>query len=291
MKYEKEFQAIATLEGNQSIFFNVPISIIENTEIHSIRLSVFAYLSVYRGLNNRLIFSIPYFLEWAGYKSDAHTGGINDKVIDTLDKLNDLGFITYCGNKILNRSSYIEIEFNRNLVYELCWQESFAVFYWDEVQKIMKYKNENRYDKYLNRNTVLLVFAYLRQAIFRLPNKLKPEEQSPEGILARRKRCIEAFNGNYKDIAAAVGLSERTVSHAVKVLEQLKLIVVAEPYRIKNEIGEFRTPDTIFANAYKRERNELLATGDDYAWGEIKRKEKSIRAVIPSYHLRNDILH
>jgi len=286
LKYEKEFESIETLEGDSAVYFNVPLSLIENTEMHSIRVSVFAYLSTYRGLNNRVCFSIPLFLEWAGYKSDAHAGGINDKVIDTLDWLNVLGYISYYGNNPITRSSCIEIEFNRDLVYNLSWSESFAILYWDEVQKIMRYKNENKQDRYLNANTVLLVFAFLRQAIFRLPNKLKPEERSPEGIENRRKRCIEAYNGNYKDIGTVLGLSERTVSLAVKVLVQLKLIVIADPYHIQDEEGEFRTPDIIFVNAYKRDGKELLTNGEEYALGEIKRKEQSIRLHMPTYRIR-----
>lgn len=289
MNYEKEFEPIETLEGDAAVYFNVPLSLIEDTEMHSIRLSVFTYLSAYRGLNNRICFSIPLFLEWAGYKSDAHAGGINDKVIDTLDRLNDVGYIVYCGNgpiTRITRSSCFEIIFNRELVYNQSWSESFAILYWDEVQKIMQYKNENKQDRYLNANTILLVFAFLRQAIFRLPNKLKPEERSPEGISNRRKRCIEAYNGNYKDIGAALGLSERTVSLAVKVLVQLRLIVIAEPYHTQNEDGEFRTPDIIFANAYKRDGKELLTRGDEYALGEIKRKEEYLRSYFPTYRLR-----
>ena len=286
MSYEKEFKPIETLKGDAAIYFNVPMSLIEDTEMHSIRVSLFAYLSAYRGLNNKICFSIPMFLEWAGYKSDAHAGGINDKVIDTLDYLNASGYIVYCGSRPITRSSHFEIEFNRDLVYGLSWSESFAILYWDEVQKIMQYKNENHQDRYLNANTVLLVFAFLRQAIFRLPNKLKPEERNPEGIANRRKRCIEAYNGNYKDIGAILGLSERTVSLAVKVLVQLKLIVIAEPYHIQNEDGEFRTPDIIFANAYKRDGKELLTSGDEYALGEIKHKAEYLRSYFPTYHLR-----
>ena len=122
--------------------------------------------------------------------------------------------------------------------------------------------------------------------VYQVNNDLIEQERSPEGIANRRKRCIEAYNGNYKDIGAALGLSERTVSLAVKVLVQLRLIVIAEPYHIQNEDGKFRTPDIIFANAYKRDGKELLTNGDEYALGEIKRKEEYLRLYVPTYRLR-----
>lgn len=286
MNYKKEYQAIEPLAGDSAIYFNVPESIIKNKTMLSIRLSVFAYLSVHRGLNNRLCFSVPLFLEWAGYKSDAHIGGINDKVIKTLNDLCELGYIVYTNGNPPKRNSFTEIEFDRELVYLLGYEEGFAILYWDEVQKIMQYTNPNLYDRYLNRNTVLLVFAFLRQAIFRTPNELKPEERSPEGIAARRKRCIEAYNGQYRNIGEILGLSEQTVSLSVKILEQLGLIATAEAYHIKNENGEYRTPDIIFANQYKREKKELLATGESYFLDEIKRKEQSLRSYFPQYHIR-----
>lgn len=286
MSFEKEFKSIQTLTGDAALYFNVPISLIADAEMHAMRISLFCYLSIYRGMNNRLCFSVPHFVKWAGYKNDRRIGGMNDKVLTTLDLLNEWGYVTYCDDRPISRTGCVEIEFNRNLVYETTQQESFGILYWDEVQKIIQYRNENPHDRYLDGNVVLLVFAFLRQAIFRLPNKLKPEERSPEGIANRRKRCFEAYNESYKDIGAVLGLRETTVSRAIKVLEQLKLIVTAEPYHIKNEIGDFRTPDIIFANAYKRDGNELLAEGDDYALGEIKRKEESLRNYIPAYRTR-----
>lgn len=286
MKYEKEYAPIAILEGSASRNIRIPKSIIVEKSMMSIRIAVFTYLTIYRGLNNRLCFSIPLFLKWVGYKSDSHSGGINDKVIETLEVLREIGYVTFLGNTPIKRSSCIEIEFNTQLLHEKCFEESFAIMYIDEIETIMHYSNDNSQDRYLNRNTVLLVFAFLRHAIFRTPNELKPEERNPEGIAARRERCIEAYNDNYKNMAAELGLSERTVSLAVQVLVKLELIAKAEAYRIKNEDDEYRTQDIIFANMEKREGKELLAKGKEYAVAEIARKEKRIRKYIPDYRIR-----
>ena len=286
---KKEYSPIKTLVGDASRSIRIPKSIIEDTDIHNVRLSLFTYLSIYKGLNNKVCFSIPLFLEWAGYKNDSHSGGINDKVIETLIALSEWGYVIFLDDKPLTRSYCAELRFDTDLVHNMCYEESFAILYLDEITRIMQYTNNNTHDRRLNRNTVLLVFAFLRQAIFRTPNTLKPEERSPEGIAARRERCIEAYNSNYKEIALVLGLGEKTVSAAVDILTKLKLIVFAEAYRIRNADGEYRTQDIIFANMEKREGDKLLAIGKSYALPEIERKERRIQKYIPNYKIRKTI--
>ena len=239
---------------------------------------------MYRGLNNRLVFSIPFFLKWAHYKSDSHVGGINDKIIDTLNELNDEGYITYCGDT-LSRTGSIEIEINTEYIGEACSNGGYGVVYLDEIEKIMKCSIDNK-TAYFNCNTVLLVFAYLRDAIFRIPNKLKPEECYPERIEERRKRCPEAYNDTYKDIGLEIGVSAGCVSDAVKVLTELKLIVFEEAYHFKNEENEYRTPDIIFANAYKREDKKQLTFDDSYARMQILNKEEQMKKYFKEYVLK-----
>ena len=69
-------------------------------------------------------------------------------------------------------------------------------------------------------------------------------------------------------------------------MAQLKIIVVAEPYHIKDEFENFITPDYIFTNYEKREGAYLLTSGNKYAFDEIKRKEKLIKKSIPNYCIR-----
>lgn len=252
----------------------------------NIRVSLFVYLSQRKGLDDMVYFSVPLFLDWIGYKSDSHKGAINDKVLETLTWLEDLEYITFFENKPVNKTTFIKIKFNTQIVHDECFANRFAIVYLDEIERIIAFKNKNKKDNYLNCNNVLLVFAFLRRSIFRTPNKLKPEERYEDRITDRKERCIETFNESYKDIGTALGLTEKTVSKAVKVLVQLKLIVIAEPYHIKDEFGNFITPDYIFANYEKREGTLLLASGNNYAFGEIKRKEKMMQHYFPDYHIR-----
>lgn len=169
--------------------------------------------------------------------------------------------------------------------------ERFAIVYLDEILAIMSYRNDKTKDRYLNNLSVLLVFAYLRRCIPRRKNELKPEERYEDRCADRRKRIPEAYNGKYKDIAAALGLGEHTVSKAVSVLQKHKLIVVGTPYRVRATDGEFRTPDFIFANYQKRDGDKLLAQGLDYAKTEIALKAELMHSRFENiginYHLKD----
>lgn len=286
MDYKYQYKPIKILEGKAARNIRVPKSIIINKSLANMRLSLFVYFSIRKGLDDEVNFVIQDYLKWAGYKKDSHKGGINEKVIETINEMCKLGYVQYLENASYKRNSTIRIKFNSQLVHEQCFEESFAIIYLDEIDSVMSYKNCNKKDRYLNRNTVLLVFAFLRQAIFRTPNKLKPEERSPEKIEERKLRCIEAYNGYYKEIGESIGVSSRNVSQSSHILQQLNLIMFVEAYHIKNEKGEYRTAYTIFANMQKREFNELLAEGRKYALDEIKRKAERINSYNPDYKIK-----
>ena len=273
-KYKYEYEPIKTLTGLEANYISIPLSLIKNYTLGNKRVALLAYLMMYKGLNSRLHFSIPSFLKWAHYNSDTHKGAINEKILDVLCSLSDLGYVTFY-KSTPNRTSFYELEIDSQFVNKEC-QYGFSLIYLDEIERIINYKNSNIRDTYLNNFSILLVFAFLRYSIVRRKNELNPEERSLEGIKDRKERIPEAYNGTYKDIADALGLTERTVSKAVHVLEELGLIVYAEAYRIKTEGNEYRTAYTIFANLEKRYQNTLLAKGNDYAWAEIQQKAINI---------------
>ena len=96
----------------------------------------------------------------------------------------------------------------------------------------------------------------------------------------------DAYNGNIIDMADEIGLSAKTFSKIIDILEcELNLIVTDKAYRIKNEDDEFRTLPTIFANAYKREHSYLLDTGDDYSRTEIKLKAENMKQHYQGYKI------
>ena len=150
----------------------------------------------------------------------------------------------------------------------------------------MNYKKENSNDNVLNNATILLTFAYLRNKIKRRPNELKPEERTSEGIEKRRERIPDAYDSNINDMADEIGISSKTLSKIIDILEyELELIVTDRPYRIKNEDDEFRTPPSIFVNAYKRDDKYLLDTGEEYSRNEIELKANNMAKIYKGYRI------
>lgn len=108
-------------------------------------------------------------------------------------------------------------------------------------------------------------------------------------IKDRKERLPEVYDTNFNIIADEIGVSDRTVSEAIYILEcELGLIVTDVPYRTKNKDKEFRTPNTLFANAYKREHKYLLLTDEDYSRKELEQKESNLQKVYTKYKINKD---
>lgn len=271
------------LEEYQSKYIYIPLSVIVDTKLDIRRVGIFSYLRIHCGLNNVIGFTIPDMVEWCGGKPDRRANGTNDKFLFTLNSIKDIGYITYLTDE--SRSSYMKCEFDNSYYYDTC-SNGYAAIYLDELEKIMSYQKENLKDGTLNNTTILLVFAYFRNKIRRRPNELLPEERTSEGIQKRKKRLPDAYESNINDIADELGLSSKTLSKIIDILEyELGLIVTDRAYRVKNENDEFRTLPTIFANAYKREDKYLLSTGDNYGREEIKLKAENMKQHYQGYEI------
>lgn len=271
------------LEEYQSKYIYIPLSIITDVELDIRRIAALSYLRIHCGLNNVVNFTIPDVVEWCGGKPDRRPNGSNDKLLSTFDSFNDRGYLTYLTEK--SKSSYMKCKFDMSNYYESC-SDGYAVIYLDELEKIMNYKKENLKDGTLNNTAILLVFAYLRNKIWRRPNELSPEERTHSGIKKRRERLPDAYGSNIHDIANELNISSKTISKIIDILEQeLELIVTDRAYRVKNEKDEFRTLPTIFANAYKREDKYLLDTGSNYSRNEIELKAQNMKQHYQGYKI------
>ena len=277
-----EFRRIQ-LEGSKSKYIYIPLSIITDTRLDVRRVGVFSYLRIHCGLNNIVNLTVPDIVEWCGGKPDRRANGSNDKVLSMLDSLNDEGYLTYLTEK--SRSSYMKCKFDTEHYFAQCYN-GFSAIYLDEMETIMDYKRENYKDSTINNFIILLVFAYIRHKINRRPNELKPEERYFANIKSRRERFPDAYSGNIVDMANELGISSKTLSKIIDILEcELHLIVTDRAYRVKNEDDEFRTLPTIFANAYKREDKYLLDTGDDYSRKEIELKAENMKLHYQGYRI------
>lgn len=279
-KYEYNKTPLDELESK---YIYIPLSVITDTELDTRRVGVFSYLKIHCGLNNVVNLTIPDVVEWCGGKPDRRTGGTNDKTLSTMDALSSRGYLTYLTEK--SKSSYMKCKFDSVHHYNEC-SNGYAALYLDEIEKIMNYKKENIKDGTLNSTTILLVFSYLRNKIRRRPNELKPEERTSDGIKKRRERIPDAYGSSILDIANEIGISSKTLSKIIDILEyELELIVTDKAYRVKNENDEFRTLPTIFANAYKREDKYLLVTGEDYSRAEIELKAENMKQLYQDYKI------
>jgi hypothetical protein len=267
----------------ESKYIYVPMSIITNTELDIKRVGIFSYLRIHCGLNDIIGFTIPDTVVWCGGKPDRKINSTNDKFLTVIDNLNGMGYLTYITEK--SKSSYMKCRFNTQYYFEEC-SNGYAALYLDEIDKILNYKKTNYKDSTITNTTILLVFAYFRNKIIRRPNELKPEERSPYKVQERKKRIPDAYNGNINDVSDEIGISSKTLSKIIDILEyDLNLIVTDRAYRVKNEDNEFRTLPTIFANAYKREDKYLLATGEEYSRTEIESKAENMKKYYQDYKI------
>lgn len=275
--------AKSELSGLQSKYIYVPLSIITNTKLDIKRVGIFSYLRIRCGLDDVIGFTIPNIVEWCAMKPDNKNGRVNDKFLSVIDDLNNINFLTYLTEK--SKSTFIQCKFNSQHYFDDC-SNGYAVLYLDEIDKIMNYQKKNSRDSTITNTTILLVFSYFRNKIIRRPNELKPEERSPDKIKERRERMPEAYNSNINDIAAEMGISSKTLSKIIDILEyDLNLIVTDRAYRVKNENNEFRTLPTIFANAYKREDKYLLNIGEEYSRNEIRLKAEQMKKYFQNYKI------
>lgn len=286
-----EYTETIKLEGLASRYISIPAGIILNTSLDYKRVAILSYCLMRRGLDYKLNLSVPSLVNFCGFKSNSHVNAMNDKTIDVIEHLKKCGYFSF--NQSLHRTKYNEITVNYDFVYEQCLKESFAVLYLDEIYEIMEHTISRANDSSFNPSIVLLVFAFIRNVIYRRSNKLRPEELNVMGkqslkldIEERRKRSPEAYTDNFKSIAEKLGISERQVSESVNVLEDLGLIVRKDAYHFKNEYNQYRTQYLMIANTYKREGGVLLAQGEEYYIDELKRKEANMQEYYKHYKLK-----
>lgn len=275
------------LDGNAKIGIQIPQSIIFDKDCGSMRLAVYSYLYVRRGQDDVFYFSVNTMLNWMHKQIDYHKGRINDKIIELLKYLKKQKYILFDDSvfekekisedgkkqKVNVSEKFFGMKFLTNaLPLQNEDDSTFTFIYWDEVLKIMNYKNPDKKDVYVNNDTILLVFAWLRYRIGHRPNEIKESAHS--------KDWVDAWWAYYKEIAEDLGISERMTSDCIKVLQNLGLIyterVSAKKLRVKDK-EKWRSGVALFANTYKRKGDILLATGAKYYMGEIDKIKKSLR--------------
>ena len=272
-----EYHSSTELEGDAAVYFMVPECLYEaifwDNDVNDHLLSVFAYFSVKRGLDNTVTFSVNQIVNWLNRQPNRNKVGINNKVLECIKFLHEKGYLSIT-NPVKN-ASINEIAFNVDKVREECNGHSFIILYLDEIKKILGYQKTSDEKTHIGNEIVLLVFLYLKYGTFKRPNKLMLQEMTnnvEKAVEERRKNSPEAFDDYYYKIAENLGLSSRAVSAATKILHDLGLVYFEELPRYKHG-DKWRTDHTIFAFMYKRERGKLLASGRAYYEREVENKK------------------
>ncbi|MGN1342044.1 MAG: hypothetical protein ACI4VL_02290 [Bacilli bacterium] len=279
-----EYENRIELDGLSAKYIVIPLPLILDNEIDKRRVVAFAYLKSYCGINNEINFTIPDMVTWCGNKPDRRTNGANDKFLDIIDALCDRGYFTYLTD--ISKSSLMKLKFNQDMFDEECSFNRFAILYLDEISKIMNYNESKNKTNNVTNSNILLVFAYLRAMIYHRPNRIKLS--SGMSIEKRKELYPEAYNENYKSICNELDISQKTFTRIINVLEnELNLISVGKPHILIDD-KQYKTPDSIFVNTYKREDKYLLASGSDYIDGEINAKEKNMKKHLKDYKINQN---
>ena len=287
-----EYKEYTQLTGLAAKFISIPMSLITDIDLDVKRVAAYLYCKKKTNFDEEFIIPVSDMVKWCGYVPNRHANKINEKINNTLSELELEGYIEIKGKTLFN-STITHGTFNLDKANEEC-SYGFAVLYLDEIEKIINYKITGQ-TKFYNIPVLLLVFAFLRGSIFRRPNKLGYLDRNTDGtnnaeldIQRRKEKFPEAYNSTFIEIGEELGLTANAVSKAVSVLEELELIKVSRAYSYsvgKDKKGKevYQTPNSIFANVYKREGSHLLDAGLTYAEHEIKRKEKLMQKFNSKY--------
>jgi len=273
------------LTDEANLFIMVPCELIIDTETNQLRIALYSYFYIHRGLNNKMYVSITELLRWMNKQPNMHKGGINYRVLDGVKYLKQTGYINYDDSIFSEKRrgpangiwhQFFEVKFMDKFVKEKIKEYPFTCIYYDEILKILNNRDENKQDKYAKNTQTLLLFSYLKWKIGKRPNKISESMNS--------KTYIEAYDCCYDDIKDDIGLKNSMISECVKILDELDLIKhekvsrrIYSNYKSKNSVGFIST--VIFVNTYKREGRLLLASGEDYYLKEIQKKKEKLKYI------------
>lgn len=246
----------------------IPKDIIYDTSIGEKRILVFTFLCCRKSLDDTVALSIAEICNWSKMKLNRKPGKINDKYLSVLASFINSGYFYDTQNlkstSFNNFNTYYRLDFNMD---KYCSTKHFAIIYFDEIQKVINFKEELLNTKInmerLTSSYMLLVLAYLRVNMNR--NTSKP-------------LCCYRL---YKKISDDLGISERYVSRIVEVLDVLKIIKHDEmpKTRFKDSNGNwcFNTQTKIFANYKQFNSNGEEVIGYDVSKEIEKQKEILIK--------------
>lgn len=242
----------------------IPKDLIYDKTINENRIAVYSYFFIRQGLDDTVGFSSNHLVKWCGYSIDYHKGRINEKINTIVNQLSE--------NNYFNLEGHVSADILTiaNLNQEkFCPDSQFALIYDDELDKIRNFKKHTKDVTRMSSSILLLVLSYLRVNMLRRQDKyIGNKSDKPEF-------CYRYYINIEKDI----GISNRYISRAVKILSEMGILAYMELPRYKDENGNWHTEVTLFADKYRYKDNSKSLDNDyDYQqelqWGVDYIKEK-----------------
>lgn len=247
-------------------YVKIPREIIYNKELGDKRVIIFSYLCSRRALDDTVAFSISELCHWSYLKPNYHDGKINHKYLEMLESLSHYDYFkSYPDFEKLakekkNSTDYYNIQINTE---KFDIPDNFGIIYFDELEKILNFKEELKGVKIndeeidllrMSSAYILLFLSYLRVNMNRNPDK---------------PLCCYRL---YQKITEDIGLSERYISRIVEMLDVMDIIKFQEGKRIRykkqdDKYGFLTTPKAFadYRHFVKDENgNQIIDPNYDY---------------------------
>ena len=155
-------------------YVKIPREIIYNKELGDKRVIIFSYLCSRRALDDTVAFSISELCHWSHLKPNYHDGKINHKYLEVLELLSHYEYFkSYPDFEKLakekkNSTDYYNIQINTE---KFDIPDNFGIIYFDELEKILNFKEELKGVKVddeeidllrMSSAYILLLLSYLR---------------------------------------------------------------------------------------------------------------------------------
>lgn len=223
-------------------FIKVPRSLIYDKGLGDKRIIV--YSSMLFTCSDSMKCNIDKLVDDCCYTRKRMPNGVEHQFKRTITCFNEQGYISVKGN--LSKDFSVQFEPQRG---------SFGIIYSHEYYRIISHRivSQKNSRKRINHAHLLLLLSYIR---------LNMDKQVGEPVM--HFSLIETISQN-------IGISVRSISSALKILEELSIIHNEELPRYKDKNGNWHSNVRIFVNM---EQCSLVATNTDYDW-----QEESIRSI------------
>ena len=227
-------------------YVKIPREINYSKDIGDKRATIFSYLCSRRALDDTVVFSISELCHWSYLKPNYHDGKINHKYLEVLKLLSRYGYFEYnpdfekLAKEKKNSTDYYNIKINTE---KFDIPDNFGIIYFDELEKMLNFKEEFRGAKVNNEEIdlsrmssayILLLLSYLRVNMNCNPDK---------------PLCCYRL---YQKMTEDIGLSERYISRIIEILDVMDIIKYQEGKRIRYKKQEdkywFLTTPKVFAD-------------------------------------------